>query len=127
MAQYWLQIVAHFALPFNSQRPLDVGQAFNERAQVVSGMEFPPVLVGELWVELVGTCLALELCQIIQLPLACTLDPFAGQDVTGNDCLRILAGNGGVVICCQSSVSARYVRPRIEIDLGICGLRDART
>lgn len=55
-------------------------------------MELPPVLVGELWVELVGTCLALELCQIVQLPLACSLDPFAGQDVTGNDCLRILAG-----------------------------------
>jgi hypothetical protein len=50
-------------------------------------MEFPPVLVGELRVELVGTCLALELCKIVQLPLACPLVAFVDQYVTGNDSL----------------------------------------
>lgn len=54
------------------------------------------ISVGELRVEAIGTTLALELGEVIQLPLARPLDPLAGEDLAGNDPLRIRLGYRGI-------------------------------
>jgi len=81
---------------FTSEWPLEMGQVLNERTQVFTRVIASVISVGELRVEAIGTGLALELGQVIQLPLARPLDPLAGEDLAGNDPLRIRLGYRGI-------------------------------
>ena len=69
-----------------------MGQAFYEAAEIIRRSKAAAVFVSELWIKAVGTSLASELCQIIELPLACLLDPLAGGYLAGHNSTGVLSG-----------------------------------
>jgi hypothetical protein len=84
-----------------------VWQALDEGAQLVGRPKTAPQLVGQRWVEAVGTVPARDPRQIVELALAGLAHPLVGQNFAGDDSPGVLASDGGVGT--QGSVSGFVV------------------